>query len=302
MGNMELFKLELEPALTLAEDLWLIDLAVYLPETKALVIADLHLGYEEALRREGVLVPPGHLRKVEARLLKILRGLGMSPFPRPERLIINGDLKHSFSPLSRREGEEAEEFLEFAAAEFAELVLLRGNHDKNLEPIEERSRQSKGDLTIREWLKEREGRLLITHGDREPRGEELEGVELVLIGHEHPAVGLRSKTGRRETYKAFLLGAYRGRGLLVQPSFNLLVRGTDLTREGVLSPLLGEAHLERFLVYPVSDEGEIYPLGELALLTSASGFPGSGRERHAFPSARVSRLMGFDAGGIGLIV
>ncbi|HIC95963.1 TPA: hypothetical protein EYP12_04955, partial [Candidatus Bipolaricaulota bacterium] len=145
MGNMELFKLELEPALTLAEDLWLIDLAVYLPETKALVIADLHLGYEEALRREGVLVPPGHLRKVEARLLKILRGLGMSPFPRPERLIINGDLKHSFSPLSRREGEEAEEFLEFAAAEFAELVLLRGNHDKqSLSRISKNAKQDQG--------------------------------------------------------------------------------------------------------------------------------------------------------------
>lgn len=244
----------MEP-LKLAEDLWLIDLAVYLPEPRTLVIADLHLGYEEALRREGVALPPGHLRKVEARLERILSRLGTV-----HRLIINGDLKHRFAPLSHYEEQEALAFLEFLAPRFAELILIRGNHDRNIEGL----LLGGPHLEVQEALVE--GRLLIIHGDREPGRAELSGVEAILIGHDHPAVGLRSRTGRLEVYKAFLLGEYHGRRLLVQPSFNLLVRGSDLARERALSTLLAEERLGGFEVYPVSDEGEIYPLGPLGSL------------------------------------
>ncbi len=240
-------------------DLWLIDLAVYLPKRRTLVIADLHLGYEEALRREGVLLPPGHLRKVKGRLEGILDRLG--PI---ERLIINGDLKHRFAPLSLKEEHEAKEFLKGLSASFRELILIRGNHDTHIKSLGRGD--SERQLSVQEALKDEEERLLIIHGDREPDEDELTGVESVLIGHEHPAVGLRSRTGRVEAYKAFLLGEYRQRRLLVQPSFNLLVRGTDLTKERALSPLLGEERLGAFRVYPVSDEGKIYDLGPLASL------------------------------------
>ncbi|MGQ9477923.1 MAG: metallophosphoesterase [Candidatus Bipolaricaulia bacterium] len=240
--------------------LWLLDLGVYLPKRKALVIADLHLGYEEALRREGVLLPPGHLRKVQARLDRLLARLG--PAFEVERLIINGDLKHRFAPLSLKEEREAKDFLKGLSASFRELILIRGNHDTHIEPLG----RSAGRLKLEAALKFEEERLLIIHGDREPSERELAGVELVLIGHEHPAVGLRSQTGRIELYKAFLLGEYRGRRLLVQPSFTLLVCGSDLTRERALSPLLAEERLGAFRVYPVSDEGEIYDLGPLSPL------------------------------------
>jgi putative SbcD/Mre11-related phosphoesterase len=244
--------------LKLAEDLWLIDLAVYLPGPRALVIADLHLGYEEALRCEGVSLPPGHLRKVEERLVRILNRLEEGG--KPERLIINGDLKHRFAPLSRYEEHETAALLYFLAARFAEMTLLRGNHDTNIAGLMKLNRR----LRVQEALVVND--LLIIHGDREPRREELAGAEVILIGHDHPAVGLRSGTGRLETYKAFLLGEYHDRKLLVQPSFNLLVRGSDLSSERALSPLLSEERLKSFSVYPVSDEGEIYPLGPLASL------------------------------------
>jgi len=239
-------------------DLWLIDLAAYLPGRGTLVIADLHLGYEEALHRAGILVPRRHLQLVEERLGAILEGL--EPRDRPRRLVINGDLKHRFAPLSQGEWRETLELLEFLNKKFEEVMLLRGNHDTNIEYLAE----CDGNLKIEDSL--REGGLLLIHGDRRPHRRELTGVELIMIGHEHPAVSLRSLTGRREVYKAFLLGEYRGKRLLVQPSFNLLIKGSDLTRERAISPLLSERQLREFAVYPVSDEGKIYSFGPLAPL------------------------------------
>ena len=243
----------MEP-LEIFPNIWLIDLAVHLPEQRALVIADLHLGYEEALHRGGVLVPRQHLRLIEERLVRILEHLE----PRPRRLVINGDLKHRFAPPSGGEWREALGFLEFSRGRFEEIVLLRGNHDANIEYLVERS----SGLKVQECLQE--DRLLLLHGDRRPHAGELDGVELILIGHEHPAVGLRSVAGRMEIYKAFLLGEYHGKRLLVQPSFNLLVPGNDLTRERAISPLISEDGLREFAVYPVADEGEIYEFGPLA--------------------------------------
>lgn len=241
------------------EDLWLIDLAIYLPARETLVIADLHLGYEEALRHEGVLLPRKHLTIIEERLARILDRLE-NRTPQPRRLIINGDLKHRFAPLSRQEWREALELLEFLSGRFEEILLLKGNHDVGIERLVERDHR----FRVRDSLQE-DGLLLI-HGDRRPAEGELEGTALIMIGHEHPAVGLRSITGRLEVYKAFLLGEYCDKGLLVQPSFNLLVRGSDLTRERAISPVISEDQLGRFKIYSVSDEGEIYSFGRLAPL------------------------------------
>lgn len=248
----------MEP-LKLSESLWLIDLAVYLPYRKTLVIADLHLGYEEALQRDGVLLPPGHLGKVKERLKRILHRLESEGSP--NRLVINGDLKHRFVPLSPGERHRALELIEFLDERFDQILLLKGNHDRGIEYLAEQACC----LEIQNsW---RRDELMIIHGDRHPPQGELGGAKLVLIGHEHPAVGLRSPfSGRLEVYKAFLHGPYRDKRLLIQPSFNLLVQGSDLARERVISPLICEEQLGEFKVYPVSDQGEIYPLGSLAAL------------------------------------
>lgn len=247
--------------LKLWEDLWLVDLAIYLPDRITMVIADLHLGYEEALNRDGVLVPRNHLQKVEERLEKIFAHLGVSSENKLERLIINGDLKHQFGPLSRQEWKESLELLEFLAKRAHEIVLLEGNHDRKLGLLTERF----APLEIGKLLKE--GSHLFIHGDELPR--ELNGIRLVVIGHEHPAVSLRSSvTGRSETYKAFLKGSFQGKELLVQPSFNLLVKGSDLTKERAISPLIDKARLGEFEIYPVSDEGKIYDFGKLRRASS----------------------------------
>jgi len=91
----------------------------------------------------------------------------------------------------------------------------------------------------------------------------------IVIGHEHPAVGLRDPvTQRVEVYKCFLVGRWAQKNLLVLPSFNQLVRGSDLLAEQPLSPFVQQSDLETLLVYAVSDDGFIYEFGPLDRLLS----------------------------------
>jgi hypothetical protein len=56
----------------------IIDLSLYLKEQKVLVIADLHIGYEEALTKQGIMVPKFHFKD----LVKLVRTVAFpgSPF------------------------------------------------------------------------------------------------------------------------------------------------------------------------------------------------------------------------------
>ncbi len=244
-------------ALSLGDTLQAIDLALYAPAHNTLAIADLHLGFEEALHQDGALVPRGHLQRLLARLEGILTQLSIPAEHTLERIIINGDFSHHFSHLSARAWKEARLLLTRMSEISREVIVLQGNHDVKADSLAEAfpSVKIKAEYEL--------GDLFFLHGHSEPK-QISPAVQTIVIGHEHPAVGLRDPvTGRVELYKCFLVGPYGGRKLVVQPSFNPLVPGSDLTRERSISPLLNEAELGEFEIYPISDEGEIYRLGLL---------------------------------------
>ena len=58
-----------------------------------LIVADLHIGLERELSEKGLHVP-SQLRKMEARIIELLKNTGK------ERLIILGDLKHNIPMIS----------------------------------------------------------------------------------------------------------------------------------------------------------------------------------------------------------
>ena len=70
------------------------DLSLYLKGYKTLIIADLHLGYEESLNKKGVLVPRIQFKDTYERLNKILTSKKI------ETMIITGDLKHEFGVIN----------------------------------------------------------------------------------------------------------------------------------------------------------------------------------------------------------
>ena len=88
----------------------------------------------------------------------------------------------------------------------------------------------------------------------------LEGVSTIIIGHEHPAVSIKEGP-RAELFKAFLTGKWKRYNVIAQPSFNLVVEGTDILKEEVLSPFL-KNNLGDFEAIVVADK--LYGFGKVS--------------------------------------
>ncbi|MBW2986523.1 metallophosphoesterase [Candidatus Woesearchaeota archaeon] len=223
----------------------LIDLGLYLTKHKILVLSDFHIGYEEGLSKKGVLVPRMQYKDVIARLDMIFSKV------KPKMIVINGDLKHEFGVISQQEWKDVMRLIDYFERR-GELVLIKGNHDTILGPIADKKKIKVVDELFVDDV-------LITHGHKVPKRL----AEVIIIGHEHPAVFIRSDV-RSEKYKCYLKGKYKRKVLIVQPSFNLLTDGTDVGSEDLLSPFLDQ-NLSNFEVFVV--DKEIYDFGKLKNLS-----------------------------------
>ena len=99
----------------------IIDLALKIEDY--LIISDLHLGYEQSLNTEGLMIPKFQFEKILKRLEEINN---ISP---SKKIIINGDLKHEFGKITRQEWKEVNDFLLYLQDNFEEIILIKGNHD-----------------------------------------------------------------------------------------------------------------------------------------------------------------------------
>ena len=79
------------------EGINVVDLGLYFIKEKTLVIGDVHVGLEEAMNKEGILVPRIGLKKVLEHLDRIFSKVSV------DRVVINGDIKHEFGEISRQE-------------------------------------------------------------------------------------------------------------------------------------------------------------------------------------------------------
>lgn len=223
----------------------IVDLALYFDST--LVIADVHIGYEEALNKQGILVPRLQFEEIVKRIGAIFRQLKGRKL---KTIVVNGDLKHEFGTISEQEWRNTLKFIDLLGKHGKEIILIKGNHDTILGPIAKKR-------NVRVLDKIGIGRVLITHGNKVP--DTFKSYNTIIIGHEHPAVSLREGP-RIERFKCFLKGKYKGRNLIVQPSFNSMVEGTDIFRDKILSPFLHQ-NLDNFDVYVVEDK--VYEFGKL---------------------------------------
>jgi hypothetical protein len=232
------------------------DLFLYVPDYNAFILSDVHLGYEESLNRQGILVPRNSYNDLTLRIEKALAHI-MKTYS-VDKIIINGDLIHEFGKISRREKDLTRSFIKFLSG-YGKLTLILGNHDTMLKFFI----NSIDGVEIKENLFL--GDILILHGDKTPSKNLLKDkrIRTIIIGHEHPSVALSSGS-RCEKYKCFLRGQYERRDLIVMPSCNLFIEGTDVLREKLLSPLLKHTALSRFEVFVIEDK--IYDFGKLGSL------------------------------------
>ncbi|MBI2112603.1 metallophosphoesterase [Candidatus Woesearchaeota archaeon] len=216
--------------------------SLWLRKEKTLIINDLHLGYEEALHKKGVLVPKQQYGLVIKELKEILAKV------QPQRIVINGDLKHEFGTVSRQEWRDVLDLLDFLLKKCPEVILIQGNHDPIIKPLaEKKNLQVVSELNL--------GKILIAHGD-----ELVEtSAKTIIIGHEHTAITIREGS-KFEKFKCFLKGRWRKKELIVVPSFNPLLEGTDVLQEKLLSPFL--ENISTFNVYVIS-KGEVFEFGKV---------------------------------------
>jgi uncharacterized protein len=220
----------------------IVDLGLLIDRT--LIISDLHIGYEQALNRDGIMVPRFQYKMILVMLQEIIKSFEI------DRIVVNGDLKHEFGRITRQEWDEALNFITFLKNNFDEIILLKGNHDNFTKFIADKT-----DLKVYETYTL--GDFIIMHGDKIPDDLMNVNESTIVIGHEHPCIGIRNGE-RFEKIKCYLKGDYQEKKLIVMPSFNFVSEGSDILHEKSLSPYLKKRSIEEFEVYGVENFEVLY--------------------------------------------
>ncbi len=213
-----------------------------------LIISDLHLGYEQSLNLEGFMVPKFQFEKILKQLEEINNRCPS------KKIIINGDLKHEFGKITHQEWKEVNDLLLYLKDNFEEIILIKGNHDNFIPYI-----ANKLDLEVKEMFSFEN--FLILHGHKIPENLENLREDTLIIGHEHPCIGLRNGE-RVEKIKCFLKGEFEGKNIIVMPSFNFVSEGSDILQEKLLTPFLKNKSIDNFEVYGI-ENFEVFPFGKI---------------------------------------
>ncbi|MEO6038884.1 MAG: ligase-associated DNA damage response endonuclease PdeM [Saprospiraceae bacterium] len=183
--------------------------ALFLPSTRSLLIADMHVGKAMHFRKSGMPLPAD----ASERDFEVLAGIIRTHAP--QEVIFLGDLFHSHQNV---EWNALQSFLnEHSGIRFA---LVPGNHDRFSASFRAESRL--------ELLTEQYpwGPFVLSHA---PLETPLPGF-YQLCGHLHPGVALEGKARMRTTLPCFWLGAQTG----VLPAFG------NLTGLALVSPKPGD--------------------------------------------------------------
>jgi putative SbcD/Mre11-related phosphoesterase len=203
---------------------------------RALVIADLHIGWEMALSEQGIHIPSQTRRFLE-------RILGLIRDHEPSLLILLGDVKHTIAKADMAEWRDVPEFLDALRRSVREVVLVPGNHDGGIDPLLPSGIKMLGASGMRLW-----DRYGLLHGHAWP-GPELLECDLLIMAHMHPTVTLSDPLGFRIIQQVWIRGRCDRGGLrervgrrkagvgkrgdldcLIMPSFNDFLGGQSINR------------------------------------------------------------------------
>jgi uncharacterized protein len=202
--------------------------ALYWPDGRALLVADLHLEKGSAFAARGVMLPPYDTRATLARLAEAVGRY------RPALVACLGDSFHDGGADQRLSPWEVDEIRRLTG--LAEWIWIAGNHDPA-------PPDGLGGRIEREW---RLGPLTLRH---EPRPGAAAGE---MAGHLHPKAAVSAR-GKRLVRRCFATDGVR----LVMPAFGAYAGGLDVL-DAAFRPLFAgrfQAHLlGRDEVYPVSSE------------------------------------------------
>ena len=234
------------------ENVFLTDLyCLHLSDIEAVVVSDLHLGYEEEMNLHGLFLPKIQRDHVTSIMDRIIERYD------PQKIIINGDFKQEFSKNLPSEWTDVIYFIE--RYDDRDLVFIRGNHDNYLATI--LSRENLGMLDFYE-----DSRYFIYHGDRDM------GIKkITILGHEHPSLVLRDRVGGMYKLPAFAFNFKRN--VIITPAMSFFSSGTDLSQsllsEEHFTPSLKGMKPSSFRIFAITDEFGLVDFGYLDDLHSS---------------------------------
>ena len=185
----------------------LADRALWLPETRALIVADVHWGKAAAFRAHGVPIPHGTTQSGLDRLGALLTRTGAA------HLYILGDLLHARAGLVPRTLDALHAWR--AQWQSLPITLVRGNHDVRAgdPPASLHITCVDPPFTLGAFA-------LHHHPARDDGG-------YVLAGHVHPVVQMRGRGRQRVTLPCFAFGTHGG----LLPAFGEFTGGGVIDRE-----------------------------------------------------------------------
>lgn len=191
-----------------------------------LIVADLHLGLEHELEKDGVKIPPQAPGMTE-KIAGLLKKSGAS------HLVILGDLKHNIPNISWHEYTQIPPMIKTLKG-LADVTIVKGNHDGNIENL------LPGVSTVKSL---KIGGSLLLHGHAKiPEGSDF---KRIIAGHNHPCIEFHDeiKSTRESAWiKAKLKD---GAEAIIMPAFNDLIFGTPINAgKKLLGPIFGQIDLK----------------------------------------------------------
>ncbi|MEX0933030.1 MAG: metallophosphoesterase [Candidatus Pacearchaeota archaeon] len=235
-----------------------IEKTAFFPKQGILAFGDLHIGYEQALRDSGFMVPETQIKELLENIKEILDRAKSKNYTL-KKIIFLGDLKHYFG-YEWREKFYFNQVLDLLKNYVKEedVILIKGNHDtfdftgKKME-----------DYHI-------DSGIAFLHGHKSFPEIFSKEVKTLVTGHLHPSILLSDDEGiKKEKYKSFLVGKYKNKQVLILPSFFGMIEGTpvnmdykneDPDKEFSIIP---KKELKKFNAYAIGKDGEIFNFGEL---------------------------------------
>ena len=207
--------------------------AFYVDELKAIVVADLHIGYYKYLGERGVLMR-NNTEDMIRKLKKLLNQYNC------KNLIIVGDVKHSIG---------YERDVKILNSLNANITIIKGNHDGGIEKMI--------DAEIHDTTGFKIGDFGFVHGHAWP-SKDVMNAKYVFMGHLHPEVELSDSMGKTHRYPCHLIGELKEKGkkiydgapkIIVLAAFNPMVGSAMIDDFG---PLLRNDIIGNFDVYLLS--------------------------------------------------
>lgn len=225
--------------------------AIFFPEERILALGDLHLGYENMFRKSGTNIFLNQLEETKKDLDNIFKRI-KEEGDSVNIVVILGDLKHYFGYNETEENYVHELIVHLQNYVRSEkIVFVKGNHDK----IDIANKTFKKFFACKD--------IIFVHGNES--FHEIYGpkIKYVVMSHLHPTLTLNDKQNiKREKYKCFLAGNFKGKEFIIVPSFLPFVEGSNIDEYEKTFSIVPYPELENFEVYIVGNDWIIRDFGK----------------------------------------